>query len=667
MSLATVSLVPALPCQQLNVDPRLGGKVEPIIQMNNNSISSTNLTPADTYTMKVLRSSDPQSGHLFHEHTDGVTGNKTVFLQYDKTQKHLSVPQAQKFLSPNHDVTGNLAVSGNATILGNLTVNGSFTPSFTSIASLDVANLRNTNLTSLNANINSLIGVNANISNLTTVNLQTQNFISNTLISNLTVDNLFAQDGVFTNLTCLNPIVDLQSSNLTVLNNLQTFGLTVLDDVKLPLINAEFLKTSNQGFIQSGSFASVQVGTALTALDALACSGNAATATLAATATNALACSGNAATATLAATATNALACSGNAATATLAATATNALACSGNAATATLATTATNALNIPKYDRVWFCTHDALLTGAGTVANPISFVGALAAAKAYNTLNPESYQIIQLAPGAYGFGGTVFTLDCSRITIQGLGGYKSVQLVEGLDVNVNATFDATNENITLENLAIFNQATAGVPAVNFEPSARCYLRMNNCFVLADTGNQHAIDCNPSAAGSRLYIDNCEILQAAGNNAEVIHVRKGELWQLSNSTVTGRHTAPVLRVSNSGSAVGAVNNTVVSSDYAVVNAQNVVQYDIAGNLIMTNAAVLASSVNTSATGVNLTNAAGNLIISNCQFGIYGAVGKAIQAAGGNLISNTNNALGSALLGNNVSTAGFAATVNQTLI
>ncbi len=65
-----------------------------------------------------------------------------------------------------------------------------------------------------------------------------------------------------------------------------------------------------------------------------------------ATATNALACSGNAATATLAATAataTNALACSGNAATATLAATAataTNALACSGNSATATLAST---------------------------------------------------------------------------------------------------------------------------------------------------------------------------------------------------------------------------------------------------------------------------------------------------------------------------------------
>ena len=81
---------------------------------------------------------------------------------------------------------------------------------------------------------------------------------------------------------------------------------------------------------------------------------------------------------------------------------------------------------------------------------------------------------------------------------------------------------------------------------------------------------------------------------------------------------------------------------------------------------MTNATVLANSANTSATGINLT-AAGNLILSNCQFGIYGAVGKAIQAAGGNLISNTGNALGSALLGNNVSVAGFAATVNQTLI
>jgi len=115
------------------------------------------------------------------------------------------------------------------------------------------------------------------------------------------------------------------------------------------------------------------------ATNALACSGNAATATLAAAATKLATArtiggvsfdgtaninlpgvntsgnqntSGNAATATLAATATtatNALACSGNAATATLAATATtatNALACSGNAATATLAATATISYN---------------------------------------------------------------------------------------------------------------------------------------------------------------------------------------------------------------------------------------------------------------------------------------------------------------------------------
>jgi hypothetical protein len=120
-------------------------------------------------------------------------------------------------------------------------------------------------------------------------------------------------------------------------------------------------------------------------------------------------------------------------------------------------------------------------------------------------------------------------------------------------------------------------------------------------------------------------------------------------------------------VSFAASVVGAINNTIISSDYAVVNAQDVVLFNVAGNLIMTRATVLASSVNTSATGISLTNAAGNLIISDCQFGIYGAVGKAIQANGGNLISNTGNALGSALLGNNVTTAGFGATVNQTLI
>jgi hypothetical protein len=57
-------------------------------------------------------------------------------------------------------------------------------------------------------------------------------------------------------------------------------------------------------------------------------------------ATNALACSGNSATAT---SATNALACSGNSATAT---TATNALACSGNSATATISTTIKSTTN---------------------------------------------------------------------------------------------------------------------------------------------------------------------------------------------------------------------------------------------------------------------------------------------------------------------------------
>jgi hypothetical protein len=632
MSLGSIPLLNALPVQQLNIDPRLGGRVEPILQMNNNSIGTT-LVPHDTYTVKVLDSANVQSGHIFHEHTNGLTQEKTVYLQYDKTLKHLSVPQAQKFISPAHDVTSNLVVSGSATILGNLTVGGSFTPVITSLASLNVATLRNTNMTSLNANISNLVGVNANINNITATNLTVDNFISNTLISNLSVDNLFAQDGIFTNLTAINPIVgtlasypsaysaltitnliadnltslNANVSNLTVANNLNGFGLTLLDDLKLPINSADYLRTSSNGFVQSGSFASVQVGTALTALDALACSGNAATATL------------------------------------------------------------ATTANNIPKYDRVWYCTHDALLTGAGTVANPISFVGALTGAKAYNTLNPESYQIIQLAPGAYGFAGSVFTLDCSRITIQGLGGYKSVQLIEGLDINVAATFDATNENITLENLAIFNQATAGVSAVNFAPTVRCYLRMNNCFVLADTGNEHAVDVNATGAGSRIYIDNCEILQATGNTAEVMHARRGEVWQLSNSSLTGRGTAPVLRVSFAASVVGAINNTIISSDYAVVNAQDVVLFNVAGNLIMTNATVLASSVNTSATGISLTNAAGNLIISDCQFGIYGAVGKAIQANGGNLISNTGNALGSALLTNNVSVAGFGATVNQTLI
>ena len=645
MSLGSIPLLQALPVQQLNVDPRLGGRVEPIIQMNNNSISSTNNTPADTYTMKVLRSSDPQSGHLFHEHTNGTTGEKVVFLQYDKTQKHLSVPQAQKFLSPNHDVSGALAVSGNATILGNLTVGGSFTPAITSLASLDVATLRNTNLTSLNANISSLIGNSANINDIVATNITVDNFISNTLISNLSVDNLFAQDGVMTNLTVVNPIqgtlatypntfsslvatdltvvnpiqgtlanfpssysaltvtnlvadnftlvndlniTNLNTSNLTVLNNAElknvnAFSLSLLDDLKLPINSAEFLKTSSNGFVQSGSFASVTAG----------------------------------------------------------------------------------SATNVARYDRIYYVSPAG--SGDGNVANPMNLVNALAAAAAYNVLNPSHFQALYLYPGEYGNAGDVFNITCSRISIIGLGGYKSVQVVEGFNVNVASVFDNSNENITLENLSLFNQATAGVNCVNFDSVAKVYLRLVDCFVFA-TGNHKAIDCVPDDNTSRLYLDGCEL--SADGNMATLDVRRGILWQCSRTAITAKGAANALRVITNGS-VSAIDNSVFASTIASVSAQAVVSFEVAGNFIISNSTIQGNAANTDLTGIDVTDNAGVLVANNNQVAIFGTGAGASKAlrgtgAGSILYTNANNAVGVAAFGSNTAVAGFT-TVPQVVV
>jgi hypothetical protein len=262
MSLASIPLLQALPVQQLNVDPRLGGRVEAQILMNNNSIGTT-LVPHDTYTVKVLDSANVQSGHIFHEHTNGTTNEKTVYLQYDKTLKHLSVPQAQRFLSPNHDVSGALAVSGNATILGNLTVGGSITPASTTFNNATATNLTVLNTLDLAQNnaeflkTNALGVVEAGV--FSTVSVGSA-LTANTALTALAVAplaNLTATDINNTNLTSIN-------ANIT---NLSAFSLTLADDLKLPLISADFLKTSNNGFVQTGNFANVQVGTALTALD----------------------------------------------------------------------------------------------------------------------------------------------------------------------------------------------------------------------------------------------------------------------------------------------------------------------------------------------------------------------------------------------------------------
>ena len=253
MSLGSIPLLNALAVQQLNVNPTLGGRVEAQILMNNNNISSTNRTPADTYTVKVLDSANVQSGHIFHEHTNGTTGQKTVYLQYDKTLKHLSVPQAQKFLSPNHDVTGNLAVSGNATILGNLTVGGSISPAQTVFNNAVATNLTVLNTLDLAQNnaeflkTNALGVVEAGV--FSTVSVGSA-LTANTALTALAVAplaNLTATNIVNTNLTSLTA----NMSNLTVSNNLNAFAVTLLDDLKLPINNAQILKTSSNGFVQA--------------------------------------------------------------------------------------------------------------------------------------------------------------------------------------------------------------------------------------------------------------------------------------------------------------------------------------------------------------------------------------------------------------------------------
>ena len=658
MSLGSIPLLNALPVQQLNVDPRLGGRVEPIIQMNNDSIGTT-LVPNDVYTIKVLRSSDPQAGHMFMEHTNGSTNEKTVYLQYDKTQKHLSVPQAQKFISPAHEVTSSLTVAGSATILGSLTVAGGFTPVITSLASLNVNTLRNTQMTSLNANVSNLVGVNANIQNITCTTLTTDNLIANTLISNLTVDNFFGQDNLMTNLSVVSPIVgtlqtfpsaynaltitnlvadnltninanlsnvvavdaqihhvhsthlttvnayidnltlvndlnitNLNTSNLTVLNNAElknvnAFSLSLLDDLKLPINSAEFLKTSSNGFVQSGNFSSVTAGNA-------------------------------------------------------------------------------TNAVNVQRYSRVWYASPAG--SGDGNFSNPCNFATALLFAKAYADENPSHYQAIYLNVGEYGNAGVVFTVDVPRLSIIGMSESKgAVKIVEGLNYTISSAFDADNEYNMICNVSVFNQATAGVNCINYVPTAKMYLTVKNCFVFA-TGNFHAINAQPTDLASRLYLDGSEL--SADGTQETIHIRRGILWQCSRSAISSKSTAPALRVSNFG-VVSAIDNSVFASTYAVVNAQSVISFDVVGNFIISNSTIQGASANTDLTGIDITNNAGVLVANNLQVAVYGTGAGASKAlrgtgAGSILYSNQNNALGVSAAGQNVAQAGFIV-VNQTKV
>jgi hypothetical protein len=626
---------------QLTVNPAGVGESEGLLTIGNDLRSDGKAN--NEYRMRVVKSDTPLvGGHLLHEsiNYDGDTPQTKVYLQYNHTAGKLSVPEAQLMETPSHNVLGAFNCSGNATILGNLTVGGSFVPSITSLASLNVANLRSTNLTSLN-----IVGDDARIRNITATNLTVDSFVSNTIISSLSVDNGYIQDAVVTNLTCLNPIVgslavypntfsslvatdltvvnpiqgtlasfpsaynnltvtNLNTSNITSLNSINAFGLTLSDDLRLPINSAEFLKTSGSGFVQSGSFASVQVGTALTALDALACSGNSLT------------------------------------------------------------ATTATDAVNIQRYARTWYASPAG--SGDGNFSSPCNFQTALLFAKAYADANPSHYQAIYLNVGEYGQAGVPFDVNVPRLSIIGMSESKgAIQIVEGLNYSVASAFDADNEYNMVANCSIFNQA--GVNCINYVPTAKMYLTVKNCFVFA-TGNFHAINAQPTDLASRLYLDGSEL--SANGTQETIHLRRGILWQCSRSAITSKSTAPALRVSNSGS-VSAIDNSVFASTYAVVNAQSVISFDVAGNCIISNSTIQGASANTDLTGIDITNNAGVLVANNLQVAVYGTGAGASKAlrgtgAGSLLYTNQNNAVGVALAGQNVVVGGLAI-VNQTKV
>jgi hypothetical protein len=113
--------------------------------------------------------------------------------------------------------------------------------------------------------------------------------------------------------------------------------------------------------------------------------------------------------------------------------------------------------------------------------------------------------------------------------------------------------------------------------------------------------------------------------------------------------------------------INPITDSIITSTNAVVNAQDVITYDVASNLFVYNSGIIGNSTNTSLTGIRCTNASTNLFISNNQFNIFGSGGKVFQLAGGNFISNANNPMGSATFGNNISVAGFTLQINQTRI
>jgi hypothetical protein len=193
------------------------------------------------------------------------------------------------------------------------------------------------------------------------------------------------------------------------------------------------------------------------------------------------------------------------------------------------------------------------------------------------------------------------------------------------------------------------------------------YLTVKNCFLFAN-GNFHSINSQPTDLSARLYLDNVEA--SADGNQETVHIRRGILWQCSRSAITSKSTAPALRVSNSGS-VSAIDNSLFASTYAVVNAQSVISFDVAGNFIISNSTIQGSSTNTDLTGIDITNNAGVLVANNLQVAVYGTGAGASKAlrgtgAGSILYTNQNNAVGVALAGQNV-VVGNLSIVNQTKV
>jgi len=264
-------------------------------------------------------------------------------------------------------------------------------------------------------------------------------------------------------------------------------------------------------------------------------------------------------------------------------------------------------------------------ISGVGDDANPCSrtapcktFAGAISKTAAGG-------EIDCLDPG--GFGAVTITkaitLDCGG----GIGGQVGSILSAGTNgINVSA---GASDRVKIRNLTI-NGFNTGLAGIKFNTGASLTIEDIGIFGVG-ASNGAAVDFEPQAAGSKLFMRNVEV---QNNNADGIYI----------APVSGvAANATLMNVSSTGNGLAGLHAT----DGAVVSVQNSVLSNNTGKGVQAASTSIAVTVNldsdiiSSNTGQGVLSSGTNATVNLSNVGVYNnSVG--LLAPTGKIISFQNN-------------------------